>query len=217
MCNVKCEKFHILLGSSSPHVEDVGNPVTNHSTDPQHTHGEDECHPDIEDTEVLNISTDTNISSSLYQSSSPFTTAVQNPFYESPNDSISSVSSLPSDWVSQKDRHNKDHKEDIHTRNVPLSSIEEAFGRRIRKFESDMDEENSMHLPDMSPCSPPGYLQQNLDTSQHSIIDLTGSPSALSSLTSIGGCTSKSNHSQSVTSTGDTSKTPSPIFKPIEM
>ena len=114
MFNVKCEKFHILLGSSSPHIDDVSNPVTNHSTDPQHTHGEDELHPDIEDIEVHNISTDTNISSSLSQSSNPITTAMENPFYESPNDLISSVSSLPPDWVSQKDRHNKDHKEHIH-------------------------------------------------------------------------------------------------------
>ena len=105
MCNVKCEKFHILLCSSSPRGDDVGNPVNNHSTDPQHTHGGDELCPDIEDIEVLNISTDTNISSSLSQSSSPITTAVENPFYESPNDSISSVSSLPPGWVAQKDRY----------------------------------------------------------------------------------------------------------------
>ena len=136
MFNVKCEKFHISLGLSSPHVDDVGNPATIHSTDPEYTHGEDEHHPDIEHIEVLTISTDINISSSLSQSSSPITTAVENPFYESPNDSIYSVSSLPPDWVSQKDRHNKDHKEEIHTRTVPLSSIKEAFGRRIRKFES---------------------------------------------------------------------------------
>ena len=157
------------------------------------------------------------MSSSLSQSSSPITTVVENPFYESPNDSISSVSSLPPDWVSQKDRHNKDCKEDIHTRNVPPSSIEEAFGRRIRKFESDVDEENSIHLPDLSSCSPPRYQLQNLDNSQHNIIDLAGSPSTPSSPTVIAGCTSKSNSSQSVTSSGDTSKTPSPIFKPIEM
>ena len=192
--------FILLLGSSSPHVDDVGNSVTNHSTHPQHTHCEYELHPDIEDTEVLNISTDTNISSSsLSQSSSPITTVVENPFYESPNDSISSVSSLPPNWVSQKDSHNKDHKEDIHTINVPLSSIEEAFGSGIRKFESDVDEENSIHLPDLPPCSPPRYQLQNLDTSQHSIIDLTGSPSTPSSTTVIAGCTSKSNSSQSVT------------------
>ena len=92
---MKCEKFHILLGSSSPHGDDVGDPVNHHSIDPQHTYGEDELHPDIEDIEVLNISTDTNISSlSLSQSSSPITTAVENPFYESPNDSISPVFSL---------------------------------------------------------------------------------------------------------------------------
>ena len=198
-------------------LDDVGNPGTNHSTDPLHMYCEYELHQDIEDIEVLNVSTDTSISSSLSQSSSPISTAVENPFYESPNDSISSVSSLPPDWVSQMDRHNKDHKEDIHTRNVPLSSIEEAFGRRIRKFESDVDEENYIHLPDLPPCSPPRYQQQNLDTSPHSIIDLTGSPSTPSSSTVIAGCTSISNSSQSVTSTGDTSKTPSPIFKPIEM
>ena len=186
--NAKCEKIHILLGSSSPHGDDVGNPANNHSTDPQHTHGEDELHPDIEDIEVLNISTDTNISSSLSQSSSPITTAVENPFYESPNDSISSVSSLPPGWVSQKDRQNNDHKWDINTRNLSLSSIEETFGRRIRKFESDVDDEKSMCLPDLPPCNPPRYQQQNLDTSQHSIIDLTDSPSTPSSPTLIACC-----------------------------
>ena len=138
---------------------------------------------------VLNISSDANISSSLSQTSSPITTALENPFYESPNDSISSVSSLTPDWVSQKDRHNKDHKEDIRTRNMPLSSIEEAFGRRIRKFESDVDEKNSMHLPDLPPCSPSRYQLHNLDTSQHSIIDLTGSPSTPYSPTIIAGGT----------------------------
>ena len=94
----------------------------------------------------------------------------------------------------------------MHTRNVPLSSIEEAFGRRMRKFESDVDEENSMHLPYFPPCSPPRYQLQNLDTSQHSINDLTGSPSTPSSPTVIAGCTSKSNSTQSVTSTGDNFK-----------
>ena len=42
------------------------------------------------------------------------------------------------------------------------------------------------------PCSPPRYQQQNFDISQHSITDLTGSPSTPSSPTVIAGCTSKS-------------------------
>ena len=42
-------------------------------------------------------------------------------------------------------------------RNVPLSSIEETFRKRIRKFDSDVDEESSMCLPDLPPCSLPRY------------------------------------------------------------
>ena len=62
----------------------------------------------------------------MSQSSSPNTTAVENPFYESPNDSISPFFSLPPGWVSQKDRHNKDHKEDIL---VPKTPTESNFDR----------------------------------------------------------------------------------------
>ena len=141
MFNVKCENFHILLASSSLHGNDVGNPVNHHSTDPQHTHGEDELHQDIEDIAV-NISTDTNISSSLSLSSNPISTAVENPLYESANDSISSVSSLPPGWVSQKDRHNKDHKEDIL---VPKTPTESNFDR------NNMDLSTITEIPNLVP------------------------------------------------------------------
>ena len=94
------------------------------------------------------------------------------------------------------------------TRNVPLSSTEEDFRRRIRNL-TVMWMRKIPCIHQASPCSPLRYQQENLDTSHHSIIDLTGSPSTPSSPTVIpgsAGCTSKSNSSQSDTSTGDTSK-----------